>query len=279
MIQDDAGKFTHRSLEKDLRRAIREKQFFLEYQPQINRDGQCTGAEALLRWNHPTLGLMRPSQFIPLAEASGLIIPVGEWVLQDACNQIKQFQRDPSTRHLEIAVNVSLIHLMEKRFVERVKFAIADIDPRLLTLEITESVMMGDTQTVIQRIRAIKEMGCSFAIDDFGTGFSSLSYLKTLPVDHVKIDKSFVDDIFDHPRHASMVEAIINISKIFNLGVIAEGVETEQQHEILCRIGCETFQGFHIGMPGHPEAIYSILAESSSAKIAYDLAGIRDESG
>ena len=215
MIQDDAGKFTHRTLEKDLRRAIREKQFFLEYQPQINRDGQCTGAEALLRWNHPTLGLMAPSQFIPLAEASGLIIPVGEWVLQDACNQIKQFQRDPSTRHLEIAVNVSLIHLMEKRFVERVKFAIADIDPRLLTLEITESVMMGDTQTVIQRIRAIKEMGCSFAIDDFGTGFSSLSYLKTLPVDHVKIDKSFVDDIFDHPRHASMVETIINISKIF----------------------------------------------------------------
>ncbi|MBY0579739.1 MAG: EAL domain-containing protein [Burkholderiales bacterium] len=277
MIQDDAGKFTHRTLEKDLRRAIREKQFFLDYQPQINRDGQCTGAEALLRWNHPTLGLMVPSQFIPLAEASGLIIPVGEWVLQDACNQIKQFQRDPLTRHLEIAVNVSLIHLMEKRFVERVKFAIADIDPRLLTLEITESVMMGDTQMVIQRIRAIKEMGCSFAIDDFGTGFSSLSYLKTLPVDHVKIDKSFVDDIFDHPRHASMVEAIINISKIFNLGVTAEGVETKQQHELLWRIGCEIFQGFHIGMPGHPNAIYSIFAESTSeAKIAYDLVGIRD---
>ena len=267
----------HRSLEKELRRAVREEQLFLDYQPQINRVGQCTGAEALLRWNHPTLGLMAPSQFISLAEASGQIVSIGEWVLQNACNQIKQFQRDPSTRHLEIAVNVSLIHLMEKHFVERVKFAIADIDPHLLTLEITESVMMGDIQTVIQRIRSIKEMGCSFAIDDFGTGFSSLSYLKILPVDHVKIDKSFVDDIFDHPRHVSMVEAIINISKIFNLSVIAEGVETKQQHELLWRIGCETFQGFHIGMPGHPDAIYRIFAESSSdAKIAYDLVGIRD---
>ena len=274
MIQNDAGKSTHRSLEKDLRRAVREKQFFLDYQPQINRDGQCTGAEALLRWNHPTLGLMAPSQFIPLAEASGLIIPVGEWVLQDACNQIKLFQRDPSTRHLEIAVNVSLIHFMEKHFVERVKFSIADIDPRLLTLEITESVMMEDIQTVIQRIRAIKEMGCNFAIDDFGTGFSSLSYLKKLPVDHVKIDKSFVEDIFDHPRHASMVETIINISKIFNLGVIAEGVETKQQHEILRRMGCEIFQGFHIGMPGHPDAIGSLI--SGEAKIAYNEHSGRD---
>lgn len=271
MTRNPAEKRLYRSLEKELRRAIREKQFFLDYQPQINRDGQCTGAEALLRWNHPALGLVSPMEFIPLAEASGLIVPIGEWVLQTGCDQIKQFQQDPLTHHLEIAVNVSLIQLLEKHFVDRVRSAIVGIDPQLLVLEITESVTMGDLDPVIQRIRAIKALGCKFAIDDFGTGFSSLSYLKILPVDHVKIDKSFVYDIFDHHRHVSMVEAIVNISKIFNLGVIAEGVETRQQHDLLYRIGCETFQGFHIGMPGHPDAIYSIFAESSSeAKIVYN---------
>jgi len=253
----------YRSLEKELRRALREEQFFLDYQPQIDREGQIISAEALLRWNHPVFGLVPPMQFIPLAEASGLIVPIGEWVLQTGCDQIRQFQCDQRTRHLEVAVNVSPIQLLEKHFVERMRSAIVGIDPQLLVLEITESVTMGDLDPVIQRIRAIKAMGCKFAIDDFGTGFSSLSYLKKLPVDHVKIDKSFVYDMFEQPRHTSMVEAIFNISKLYELKVIAEGVETRRQHELLHRIGCETFQGFLIGMPGHPDALHGILEESS----------------
>ncbi len=239
------------ALEVELRKAIERDQFRVYYQAQVNAKGRPEGVEALLRWQHPELGLVPPAQFIPLAEETGLIAPVGMWVLEAACAQIARWQgREPFSK-LSVAVNISADQFYRADFVDYVLSLIGkhNINPMLLKLELTESLAMEDIEAAIQKMNVLKEAGISFSLDDFGTGYSSLSYLKRLPLDQIKIDQSFVRNITEDNADKVMVMAITGLGMNFELNIIAEGVETEAQFRLLHRCGCETFQGYLFSKP------------------------------
>lgn len=237
------------SLERDLRAAIGTDQLFLMLQPQRHVDGELACAEALLRWNHPQRGAIAPATFIPVAEESGLIVPLGEWVLSEAARLSRQL--DGADNEVEIAVNVSPRQFREADFVERVAAILAErgADPRRLLLEITEGVVMADVDDAIAKMAQLERMGIRLSIDDFGVGYSSLSYLKRLPLHELKIDRTFVSDLPGDSNDVAIVETILAMAGHLQLDVVAEGVETEAQYAFLKARGCRFFQGYHIAMP------------------------------
>jgi len=239
-----------------LRKAIENKSMALYYQSQVlvNRDEQIIGVEALLRWNDPDHGLVSPGSFIPMAEESGLIIPLGEWILREAVKQLKVWENDPIKQSWRISVNVSYKQFEKENFVDMVESIIDEYDviAEQLRLELTESLLIKNTNEALIKINRLKNMGLSLSIDDFGTGYSSLSYLKQLPIDELKIDQSFVRDLTTDENDVIIVETIISIGQKFGLEVIAEGVETREQYEKLVELGCENFQGYLFGRPTLP---------------------------
>ncbi len=239
------------TMESNLRHALENHQFQLYYQPQIGDDGRILGAEALIRWFHPQLGMVSPDSFIPLAEEIGLIEPIGQWVLETACAQLKAWQAQPVSRNLALAVNVSAIQFHQPQFVDQVKRLVRQhaIDPRLLKLEITESLLINDFDRVVVTMNALNEIGIQFSLDDFGTGYSSLQYLKQLPLTQLKIERSFIRDILDDNNDEAIISAIIAVAHTLGLNVIAEGVETEQQRELLMQKDCKSYQGYLFSKP------------------------------
>ncbi len=237
--------------EADLREAIRLDQLALHYQPQVDHEGQVRGAEALLRWPHPRRGMISPGEFIPLAEKTGLILPMGEWVMDTACAHLARLAQDPATAHLTIAVNVSVHQIRRPDFVVQTMATIErhGIDPRQLKLELTESVFARDMEDLIAKMKVLKQYGVSFSLDDFGTGYSSLSYLKRLPLDQLKIDQAFVRDLLTHERDLAIAKTIVDLGATLGMTVIAEGVETREQRQILESMGCRHFQGYLFGKP------------------------------
>ncbi len=238
-------------LGNDLRAALEGSAFRLHYQPQVNAQGRVTGAEALIRWFDANGAPVPPSEFIPIAEETGLIIPIGQWVLTQACAQLAHWQAAPRSAHLTLAVNISPRQFLHPRFVEEVAAIISSsgIDPAGLKLELTESVFLRDPDQTVARMLELREIGVDLALDDFGTGFSSLSYLKNLPFDQLKIDQSFVHDMLVDGGSKSIVRAIISMSQSLELEVIAEGVETMAQRSALEALGCHLYQGYLFGKP------------------------------
>jgi len=237
------------ALEADLRFALIKNQFRLYFQRQARHDGQTTGAEVLLRWEHPKHGFVSPLEFIPLAEEIGLIIPIGQWVLETACTQLKRWESHPQTRNLQLAVNVSARQFHQPDFTEHV-FAILNktaIKAHRLKLEFTESLVFDDIDDTIAKMQRLKEIGVSFSIDDFGTGYSSLTYLTQLPFDQLKIDQSFVRNIGVKSTDTVIVQTIIGMATNLGMDIIAEGVETEEQLAFLELHGCHIYQGNLIG--------------------------------
>jgi len=239
------------ALIEDLNHAQELQQLRIYFQPQVTATGQVTGAEVLMRWQHPTRGLVSPAEFIPLAEETGQIVTMGLWVLKAACEQLKRWQHNPATRDLTLAVNVSVKQFRKPDFVQQVQRVLLETGakPSHLKLELTESVVLEDVQETIVRMRALKLLGISFSMDDFGTGYSSLQYLKQLPLDQIKIDQSFVRDITLDPNDAAIVQTIIAMTEAMGLNVIAEGVETQAQKDFLDAHGCHAFQGYLFGRP------------------------------
>lgn len=218
----------------------------------MDRDGRLTGAEALVRWQHPTRGLVSPAEFIPFAEESGLIEFVGQWVLETACAQLVAWGANLATAHLRLAINVSAHEFCHPEFVSRTMTAINrfGIDPRKLMLELTESAMFTTVDETLAKMSALKTRGVCFSIDDFGIGYSSLTYLKNMPLDQLKLDRSFVADVLTNPNDAAIARTIIALGDSLDIDVIAEGVETEGQRRFLALHGCHAYQGFLFGRPG-----------------------------
>ncbi|HZW26194.1 MAG TPA: EAL domain-containing protein [Gallionella sp.] len=239
------------TLETDLRRAVLGQQLHLVYQLQVGGDHQPIGAEALVRWVHPERGLVMPAQFIPIAEESSLILDIGHWVLDTACRQLAEWEKQPKMRNLVLAVNVSAQQFRMHDFVGKVT-AITNshgINPARLKLELTESVVLNDVADVVKKMRALKDLGVKLSMDDFGMGYSSLAYLKQLPLDQLKIDQSFVRNIATDNNDAVMVQAIIDMALNFRMDVIAEGVETDAQFKFLRQNGCMAYQGYLFSKP------------------------------
>ena len=241
----------HVSLEHDLRKAIELQQFQLYYQVQVDSSGFPTGAEVLVRWLHPEQGIISPTEFIPLAEETELILPIGQWVLEGACAQIKLWQRDALTRNFALSVNVSAKQFHQEDFIKEIEAALHyhDINPSLLKLELTESMLLKDVESTIETMQALRKIGVQFSLDDFGTGYSSLQYLKRLPLNQLKIDGSFVRDIAVNTSDQAIVCTIAAMAKTLELNVIAEGVETKEQYLQLQKSGCRHYQGFLFGKP------------------------------
>ncbi len=251
------------SLESDLHQALEDRQFALYYQIQVDSSFRPIGAEGLIRWIHPERGLVSPAEFIPLAEETGLIIPIGQWVLETACAQLALWRQDPLTRDLMMAINVSSKQFRKAGFIEQVQSAMRryDINPKLLKLELTESMLLDDIEGTIVLMNALKEIGVNFSLDDFGAGYSSLQYLKRLPLEQLKIDQSFVRDIAVDSSDNAIVRTIVAMAKSLNLGVIAEGVETETQRKLLLEIGCKYFQGYLFTKPVPADELGTLLGK------------------
>ena len=247
----EAAVMDRAALEADLRQALREQQLLLHYQAQVRGDGRIMGAEVLVRWLHPQRGMVSPADFIPLAEETGLILPLGHWVLDTACAQLAQWAGQPAMDHLTIAVNVSARQFHQTDFLEQVMAVLerTGARPERLKLELTESMLVADMDQVIEKMHALKAQGIGFSLDDFGTGFSSLSYLKLLPLDQLKIDQAFVRDVLSNPSDAAIVKVIIGLAQALDLAVIAEGVETQQQRDFLASVGCPAYQGYFFSRP------------------------------
>ena len=239
------------TMEAELRIALKNNQFQLYYQPQVNSARKIQGVEALIRWIHPERGTVSPAEFIPLAEENGLILPIGLWVLKAACAQLQTWQQDALTEGLSIAVNVSAKQFHQAKFVAQLSDLIQhyDINPRRLKLELTESMLLEDIESIIASMNALSDIGILFSLDDFGTGYSSLQYLKRLPLHQLKIDQSFVRDISVDNSDRAIVRTIIAMAHILNLDVLAEGVETEEQRQLLMEKGCAQFQGYLFNKP------------------------------
>jgi EAL domain-containing protein (putative c-di-GMP-specific phosphodiesterase class I) len=241
-----------------LRRAVEGQEFRLHYQPQYTLDGEAAvlGVEALVRWEHPERGLVPPGDFVPVAESTGLIVPIGSWVLQEACAQLGAWQRD-GRPDLTMCVNVSARQLADPAIVDLVEQALATtgVTPATLCLEITESVLMEDLDHFAETLDQLKALGVALSVDDFGTGYSSLAYLRRLPADYLKIDKSFVDDLGTSEPAAVIVRTIVDLAHSLGLGVVAEGVETAPQAFALRAMGVESAQGWLYGRPMAPGAV------------------------
>ncbi|MDY0327238.1 MAG: EAL domain-containing protein [Arcobacteraceae bacterium] len=237
-------------MQNDLKEAIKNKEFVLHYQPQIDlSENKIVGAEALIRWKHPSMGMVPPMSFISVAESCGYIVEIGEWVIQEACKQCAIWNQ--SGKDIVVAVNVSAVQFKRGNLIEVVKKAlqISKLNPKYLELELTESILISDTDNVLQTVKAIKELGVQLSIDDFGTGYSSLAYLKRFAVDKLKIDQSFVRDIVQDKEDATIVKTIIQMAKSFNLKSIAEGVENEEVLSVLQEFGCDEVQGYLFAKP------------------------------
>jgi EAL domain-containing protein (putative c-di-GMP-specific phosphodiesterase class I) len=249
------------TMENNLRLALERGQFVLHYQPQVDvGSGAVVGTEALLRWQHPELGLVSPAEFIPLLEETGLIVPVGAWVLQEACAELRRCQRAGHPQ-LRMAVNISGRQFNDPALPEMITRLMADLGltPGTLELELTESVLMGQTATVDEVLRALGDARVRLAVDDFGTGYSSLSYLKRFPIDVLKIDRSFIRDITSDESNANIVAAIIGMGGSLGMDIIAEGVETDAQCEFLRQRGCRLMQGYLFARPMTAEALTALL--------------------
>jgi diguanylate cyclase (GGDEF)-like protein/PAS domain S-box-containing protein len=251
------------ALEADLRDAIAQEQFILHYQVQVDGLERPIGAECLVRWLHPQRGVVSPAEFIPLAEETGLILPLGHWVLRQACKQLALWASLPSMSELSLAVNVSIRQFRQADFVDVVIAAIheADANPRLLKLELTESLLVENVAEAVEKMVALKSLGVCFSLDDFGTGYSSLAYLKRLPLDQLKIDQSFVRDALVDPNDAALARTVIALGQSLALGVIAEGVESHEQRDFLLRSGCNFFQGYLYGRPLPVDAFVNFVLE------------------
>jgi diguanylate cyclase (GGDEF)-like protein len=238
-------------MEKDLRLALENSAFALYYQPVVDERSRVTGVEALLRWVHPLRGLISPAEFIPVAEQSGLILDLGQWVLQVACAQLVTWSAQPATADLTMAVNVSARQFRHPDFCIQILDTLrsSGANPCCLKLELTESLLLSDIEDAVRKMGELRAIGVGFSLDDFGTGYSSLSYLKRLPLDQLKIDQSFVRDVLVDPNDAAIARTILNLAQSLDLGVVAEGVETEGQRQFLLENGCKSFQGYLFGRP------------------------------
>ena len=258
----NATAFERLVLEGNLRRALERQEFVLHFQPQVKLlDGQIFGAEALIRWQHPEMGLVPPGRFIPLAEESGLIVPIGEWALRTACEQMRAWQ-DEGLPAVRIAVNVSSLQFADPGFVATVDQILraTGLLPEHLDLEMTESILMGDVETSITSLQRLKQLGVWLSVDDFGTGYSSLSYLRRFAIDTLKVDRSFLLNVPDDPDHVAITSAIIALARSLHLGVIAEGVESPEQVRFLRHQGCNDAQGFLFGRPVAADEFRELLA-------------------
>lgn len=250
-------------LENDLRKALRDEEFFIYYQPQIDMNTKkITGVEALLRWRHPEKGLITPGEFIPLAEETGLIIPIGEWVLRKACEQNKSWQ-ERGHSEIQISVNISALQLQKMDFVDTVSKVLKEtgLDPKYLVLEIVESIAVSNCNENLRTLNKLKDLGVQISIDDFGTGYSSLSYLKYFPADHLKIDRAFVSNIYSGSKDEMIISTIITMAHFMKIKVVAEGVETVEELELLKARKCDVSQGYFTGRPVSPNEIERILSE------------------
>jgi EAL domain-containing protein (putative c-di-GMP-specific phosphodiesterase class I) len=250
------------SMENSLRRAVERREFVLHYQPQVDiKSGSVVGAEALIRWNHPDLGLLMPGKFIPIAEERGLIVPIGGWVIEEAARQAVIWHN--SGISMPIAVNVSAVQFRQKDFVEELANSVRKhgITPDGLELELTEGIIMRDAETTIKVLEKLHDIGFQLSIDDFGTGYSSLSYLRRFPIDKIKIDQSFIRAATHDEGAAGIVTAIIALARSLKLKVIAEGVETGEQLEILRAQGCDEAQGFLFSGGVGPEEFQKLVGE------------------
>ncbi|MFZ2407374.1 MAG: EAL domain-containing protein, partial [Methylobacter sp.] len=249
------------SIEASLRHALERHEFVLYYQPKINlHSGAIVGVEALIRWQHPERGLLQPTQFVPIAEDCGLILPIGRWVLREACLQARIWQQ-AGLSPITVAVNTSALEFRDKGFLENIRATLEDtnLEPRYLELELTESVLMRDADSTDSVLHALSDLGIKLAIDDFGTGYSSLSYLRQFPIDTLKIDQSFVERMFSNPDDATIVSAVISMGKSLSKHVIAEGVETKEQSAFLLAQHCDEGQGFYFGRPLVAKALGALL--------------------
>lgn len=256
---------TSAALDVDLRHAIADKQFHLYYQVQLNDNQQPIGAEALIRWIHPIRGFVSPADFIPYAEDNSLILEIGNWVIEKACQQLQTWSKSEKTNNITLAINVSAKQFKQNNFVEKITEVLQryQLDPSLLKLEITESIVLDDIDKMITKMHNLKALGVCFSMDDFGTGYSSLSYLKRLPIDQIKIDQSFVRNMTSDKHDEMLVKTIIEMAKNFDIDVIAEGVETEAQLLLLKQLGCVEFQGFYFSKPISIEK-FELLIETTS---------------
>jgi len=238
-------------LESELRKALEQHQLELFYQPQVNALNEVVGVEALIRWRHPEHGLVSPADFIPLAEETRLILPMGLWVIETACDLLAVWQDKSFESTLTIAVNVSGSQFRQDRFVQQLEEILnrTRAEPSRLKLELTESIVLENIESTVTKMRQLKALGVRFALDDFGTGYSSLQYLKRLPLDQLKIDQSFVRDLVEDPDDRVIVNAIIAMGQALGLEVIAEGVETAEQESILAASGCDLYQGYLYSRP------------------------------
>ena len=256
------------ALESDLHHSVRNNQFGLYYQIQMDNAGNPIGAEALIRWMHPEKGVITPSHFIPLAEKLGLILPIGQWVIEAACAQIRDWQQ--AGRNLLLSVNISAKQLHHPDFAEAVSAVVNryGINPRLLKMELTESMLLENIEDTITVMNALRRIGLGFSLDDFGTGYSSLQYLKRLPLDQLKIDQSFIRDIVTDSNDQAIVKTIIAMARSLNLSVIAEGVETEEQRRFLEAAGCTHYQGYLFGKPAQPDEFEALLEKASASRLS-----------
>ncbi|BAP89200.1 diguanylate cyclase/phosphodiesterase with PAS/PAC and GAF sensor [Burkholderiales bacterium GJ-E10] len=252
-------------LENRLRTALQRRQFQLYFQLQVQGDGAVRGAEALLRWNDPERGAVSPAEFIPVAEETGVIVSIGRWVLQSACEQLRRWQGIPAMRNLRLSVNISAKQFASDSFVSDLVELVraSEVNPALLELELTETVLLENVDDAIEKMMALRKLGITFALDDFGTGYSSLSYLRKLPLDVVKIDRSFVLDLGANENSKTIVRTIIQMAQNLGLRVIAEGVETEAQQRILSGLGCDVYQGYRFGRPAAIEEFENHLMHAT----------------
>jgi diguanylate cyclase len=238
-------------LELDLRRALTRQEFELAYQPQVTSSREVKGAEVLLRWNHPKLGRVPPGEFIDLAEQTGLILPLGSWVMRTACMQLARWAGQAEMSNLTLAVNVSARQFRQHDFIAQVQAVLQETGarPRLLKLELTESMLAEDVDDIVAKMHGLHALGVGCALDDFGTGYSSLAYLKRMPLDQLKIDQAFVRDVLSDAHDATIAKTIIHLGQSLDFQVIAEGVETEGQRDFLLENGCRLFQGYLYSKP------------------------------